>query len=347
MVGLALEGGGAKGAYQAGAYRALKESHIKIDAVTGTSVGALNAALIASHEEDLMNDLWMDASMSELLGMDAEKLETLFNEGFTLTNIKEAIPDLYKIFKNKGIDISSFRAIVRNNVDEEKLRKSHIKYGLTTLKLREFKRMNMELSQIPKGQLHDYIVASSFLPFFRMEKLIDDSYYLDGGFYNLSPVDMLIEMGCDKIFVVNINSIGHRRKIKPNSSEIVEIKSQKDLGRAMVFTRKNIEDNMLYGYYDTLRILNKIDGYYYYFEKKPDYFYKKLNKKIDKDFYGAVAAILNAKDEKECTIKAIEYVFKSYNKSDLKKYIVKDSIKEIKADNSDNIIIRYVKLLNI
>ena len=347
MVGLALEGGGAKGAYQAGAYMALKKCHIKIDAVTGTSIGALNAALIASHEENLMNDLWTDASMSELLGMDAQKLETLFKEGFSFSNIKEAFPDIYRILKNKGIDISSYRAIVRNNVDEEKLRKSNIKYGLTTFKIKEFKRMNMELTQIPKGQLHDYIVASSFLPFFRMEKLIDDHYYLDGGFYNLSPVDMLIEMGCNKIYVVNINSIGHRRKIKPNDSEIIEIKSQKDLGRAMIFTRKNIEDNMFYGYYDTLKTLNKEDGFDYYFEKKPDYYYKKLNKKIDKDFLGAVSAILNAKGEKECTIKAIEYVFKSQNKTDLKEYSVKDCIKEIKTDNSDNIIIRYVKSLNI
>ena len=44
--GLVLEGGGAKGAYQIGAWKALKEAGVRIRAVAGTSVGALNGALI-------------------------------------------------------------------------------------------------------------------------------------------------------------------------------------------------------------------------------------------------------------------------------------------------------------
>ena len=46
--GLVLEGGGAKGAYQIGAWKALKEAGVKINAVAGTSVGALNGALICA-----------------------------------------------------------------------------------------------------------------------------------------------------------------------------------------------------------------------------------------------------------------------------------------------------------
>ena len=44
--GLALEGGGAKGAYQIGAWKALREAGIRFSAVSGTSVGALNGAMI-------------------------------------------------------------------------------------------------------------------------------------------------------------------------------------------------------------------------------------------------------------------------------------------------------------
>ena len=51
MVGLALEGGGAKGSYQVGAYMGLKKCGVKVDAVAGTSIGSLNGALIASHDE--------------------------------------------------------------------------------------------------------------------------------------------------------------------------------------------------------------------------------------------------------------------------------------------------------
>ena len=43
--GLVFDGGGARGAYQIGAWRALSEAGVKISAVAGTSVGALNGAL--------------------------------------------------------------------------------------------------------------------------------------------------------------------------------------------------------------------------------------------------------------------------------------------------------------
>ena len=44
--GLILDGGGARGAYQIGAWKALVEAGVKVNAVAGTSVGALNGALI-------------------------------------------------------------------------------------------------------------------------------------------------------------------------------------------------------------------------------------------------------------------------------------------------------------
>ena len=44
--GLVLEGGGAKGAYQIGAWKALREAGVKLKGIAGTSVGALNGALI-------------------------------------------------------------------------------------------------------------------------------------------------------------------------------------------------------------------------------------------------------------------------------------------------------------
>lgn len=44
--GLVLAGGGTKGAYEVGVWKALKELNISITAIAGTSIGALNAALI-------------------------------------------------------------------------------------------------------------------------------------------------------------------------------------------------------------------------------------------------------------------------------------------------------------
>ena len=55
---LALEGGGAKGAYQIGAWKALREAGVKIDAVAGTSVGALNGALIVMGDLEKAEAIW-------------------------------------------------------------------------------------------------------------------------------------------------------------------------------------------------------------------------------------------------------------------------------------------------
>ncbi|MDE5539389.1 MAG: patatin-like phospholipase family protein, partial [Bacilli bacterium] len=68
MIGLALEGGGVRGSYQAGVYMAMYELGIKIDGVCGTSIGALNGAIIASgHGEDLPK-IWRSLSMGHVFG---------------------------------------------------------------------------------------------------------------------------------------------------------------------------------------------------------------------------------------------------------------------------------------
>ena len=65
---LVLQGGGSLGAFACGVFKALVKEHIKIDVVTGTSIGAINAAIIAGHksnqpEVDLEN-FWMELAES-------------------------------------------------------------------------------------------------------------------------------------------------------------------------------------------------------------------------------------------------------------------------------------------
>lgn len=345
MVGLALEGGGAKGAYQVGAYMALKKCHVKVNAVCGTSIGSFNGALIASHEEKKMLALWKDATMSSLLGIDDTKAMQILKGNINLDNIKWSLSELYKIFKNKGLDMSNYRAMVRNNVDENKLRKSNIKYGLTTVKLDNLEPLEVYLDDMPTGTLHDYIIASSYLPIFKKEKLVDDNYYIDGGFYNLCPTDMLERIGCTKIYTINIKGIGIRKNNPLSKAEIIEIKPNNNLGSIIIFDKKSNEDNIKYGYNDVLKVFNKLDGYRYYFKKKSDNYYKKLNKKVSVNLKNATSALLNTKDDKEMVLKALEYVLESEKYNDLKIYKVKEVTRILKNNNSDNIIYRYVKSL--
>lgn len=347
MIGLALEGGGAKGSYQAGAYMALKRCRVKIDAVAGTSIGSLNGALIASHDEAKMVSLWKDATMTELLGLDETKAHEILKSGITLNKLKVSFAEFYKVFKSKGLDMSNYRALVRNAVDENKLRKSDIIFGLTTIKLANLEPLEMYLDDIPEGKVHDYIVASSYLPVFKKEKLIDDGYYLDGGFYNLSPSDMLEKVGCDKIYVINIKGIGFRKPRIKTKAEIIEIKPKNNLGSIIFFDKSSTEENMTRGYYDTMKIMGKIDGVDYYFYKKPDWYYRRLNHRIPEKLYKATSALVRSTNEKETVIKALEYIIGKEKMPDIKKYKIKDIIKIAKSGDEENIIYKYASSLTL
>ena len=75
---IALEGGGAKGAYEAGVWKALDEAGVKYDAVAGTSVGALNGAMMAARDLDTAVKLWENVKFSQVF--DADDDQTLFQD---------------------------------------------------------------------------------------------------------------------------------------------------------------------------------------------------------------------------------------------------------------------------
>ena len=75
--GLVLEGGGAKGAYQIGAWKALKEAGIHIKGIAGTSVGALNGALIAMDDFEKAEKIWETIRYSRVMDVDDDLMEQL------------------------------------------------------------------------------------------------------------------------------------------------------------------------------------------------------------------------------------------------------------------------------
>ena len=345
MIGLSLEGGGAKGSYEAGAYLALKRCHIKIDAVVGTSIGALNAALIAQGDYKKMISLWKDVSMNELIGIDEEEAFEIINKPLSFKNVKKTFKDVYKIFKEGGLDISPYRALIRNNVDENKIRNSSMIYGLTTLKLDNLKPLELYIEDIPKNQLHDYIVASSYLPIFKKQKMIDNSYYIDGGFYNNSPIDMLEKIGCSTIYNINIKGIGFKKPHLKKKANVIEIKPKNNLGSIVVFNKESIENNMKRGYYDTLKVLEKIDGIDYYFYKKRDSFYEHITKKWNDKTFEEIKAYFKVKTRKQGLICLLEYFLEKEGMSDLTIYKVKKVIKKVKQTTKEDKLYDYIKSL--
>ena len=106
---LALEGGGAKGAYQIGAWKALREAGVKIDAVAGTSVGALNGALIVMGDLEKAEAIWENIRYSQVMDVDDETMSRLLKGDVKLDELDDVALQMLEIVKKRGFDVTPLR----------------------------------------------------------------------------------------------------------------------------------------------------------------------------------------------------------------------------------------------
>ena len=112
--GLALEGGGARGSYQVGAYKALVEADIHLKAIVGTSIGAINAAVICSGGLELLEEIWKSID-STIFEIEPQICNEIIHGN---KQIKRDIT--LDILKNRGISLNKLKDILNKYVDEEK-----------------------------------------------------------------------------------------------------------------------------------------------------------------------------------------------------------------------------------
>lgn len=265
MLGLVLEGGGAKGSYHAGAIKALYENGIAFNGVMGTSIGAVNGAIVAQGDVEKCIELWETIVPSKFVDVDDEKMLNFFHKKYD----KSTVIYLLKIFKdtilNKGFSINKTMELLKSLIDEDKLRSSECDFGLVTISITD--RMPMELfkEEIPYGMLHDYIMASAYFPAFRNE-MIDGKKYFDGGIYDNLPINPLIRKGYDEIFAVRTMSNMPRQSVIDDTVKVTYIIPSEDVGGTISVYADSIENNMKMGYFDAIRVLKNHKGKKYYFE---------------------------------------------------------------------------------
>lgn len=332
MVGIALEGGGAKGSYQVGAIIALLNNGIKPSMVAGTSIGAVNAALVVQGDIDVMVNVWLN-STTDLFGIDSNLINKYKDHKFKYTDLKKSISDIKEILNNKGIDTTKILHTLNEHINEDKIRKSKIKYGLVTVKLKGLSPLELTIDEIPKGKLSEYILASCYLPIFSFKKIIDDNYYLDGGFYNNLPITLLEKNGCNKIYTIKVGGIGFSQKKINQDTEIIEIKPKRSLGSIIIFDCDSNVRNMKTGYYDALKAVKNLDGYSYYFYEKNDFYYNRMVRKIDKDLINRLKSRFNVHSNKALVIKSVEYLMKKNEIDNLELYNIKKQIRYLKKHN--------------
>lgn len=270
MKGLVLEGGGAKGAFHAGALKALFEKGYTFDGVTGTSIGAVNGAMVAQGDFELCLELWQSASPSMLFDCDNDMFVKLINGEYDKTSITYAFKLFKKVISGGGVSITKPLKLIEKYLNEDKLRASLIDYGLITVDItNKWEPLEIFKEDVKTGELAKYILASAYFPIFKREELVGKKFF-DGGLYDNLPINPLIRKGYDEIITIRTMSNLPGQKVIDGTVKINHITPSEGLGRTFDFAPEKIAYNLEMGYYDALRFIDNLEGNKYYvkpFEK--------------------------------------------------------------------------------
>lgn len=198
MVGVALEGGGAKGAFHIGAIKALKEHGYEIQGVVGTSIGAFNAAMICQGDFERIYAFWEQVEPSHLFDIEDGYMKKLVQAEINKDTLKYLSNKTKQFIENKGVDTARLRGVLDTFIEEDKMRQSPIDFGLVTVSIPDMKPLELLKEAIPEGMMKDYIMASANYPGFKLSPL-NGKYYIDGGVHDNCPVNLLAEKGYETI----------------------------------------------------------------------------------------------------------------------------------------------------
>lgn len=273
---LVLSGGGSRGGYEIGVWQALREMGIPIHIVTGTSVGALNGAMVAQDEFELAVDLWKELETHMVFDLDENKKKKTLLDHFDFEiagmSAGEALAYAKEILTNGGAGTSGLEKIVRKFVSEEKIRRSGTILGVVTVEFPSLKPHYLFTNDIPQGKLLDYILASASCFPAVQAKEIDGVRYIDGGYADVMPVELALKQGADNIIAVHLEAAGFVRRdtvelAEEMVSKMIMIKSHWELGNFLVFDTDNSRRIIRLGYLDTLKAFGIFDGQKYTFPK--------------------------------------------------------------------------------
>lgn len=270
MYGVALEGGGTKGAYHMGALKAIYECGFDIGIIVGTSIGAFNAAVVAQGDFDKLYDVWYNGDSTIAIDFDKKELVKVNQKKMDIASVKYIYGYITKSISDGGIDTTKLRQLYEKYIDEEKLRASKVEYGLVTVSLSDKKPVYVYKEDIAKGKVVDYVLASSNLPVFKMPNLVDGKKYIDGGFYDNCPLKLLVDKKITDMFEIRTEAIGVSRKINRKNLNIYTITASKDLGGILFTDNATMRKNIAMGYFDAIRVIKGYLGKEYYVMPKED-----------------------------------------------------------------------------
>lgn len=254
---LTLAGGGGKGAYEIGVWQALREIGLEknLIAVSGSSSGALNAALISLNEFDKAKTIWSSIMPKQFLDINYDTiigpLNTLVKRTLTAglcsrDGLIEIIDKYLNLEQLAGARIPAYVSISRYSSDciDCLSEKPQVEY--------------ISLSEVSPDDARHFLLASSAMPYIYPPEIIHGNVYRDGGLADNVPIYPMTSVGADNLIVVKLEPDDKvDTSLYSKFKEVVEIIPSREIGDlfdgTLEFNNRNVMFRMLLGYYDTLR----------------------------------------------------------------------------------------------
>ena len=225
-VGLVLSGGGGKGAYEIGVWKAIKELNIDkyIKVVSGTSIGAINAALFAQDDFEEAKKMWKEVTIEKLLPINNRGL---IRKGITLT-IGSKNMNLVKKYMSKQLeqgDVSRDGAkdIIEKYINIDKLKSSQKICYVSCTEMPEFSAKYFRVNDYEEEKAKSILLATACLPMIYESEEIEGKTYLDGGLVDNTPIRPVYEEGCNIIIAVLLSKEAKIRREDFPDAKIIEI----------------------------------------------------------------------------------------------------------------------------
>jgi NTE family protein len=201
-----LGGGGVLGAVEVGMLRALLERDLVPDLVLGTSVGALNGAMVARQP-----DLGVVERLAELWAATAESRDVYGDRA--LRTVRRAVSTGTHIYSSQPL---------RTRLEEE--------FGETRIEELPV-RLEVCAASIERAAEHWFtsgpivpaILASAAVPGLLPPAEVDGEHFLDGGLVNSIPVGRAVELGATRIFVLQVGRIDRPLKAPTRPWQVARV----------------------------------------------------------------------------------------------------------------------------
>lgn len=292
-LGVVLSGGGAKGAYEAGFLKALSELNIKPDAISGTSIGALNASVFSAQKDtkivaQMLEEIWQDMAKSKALEIDKKKaflniaeVVLYFSPIAPLSRGAKIVSSIVRGGKSKdGILTTDPAENVLMKYAPVELIKNGLPFyvGVTesngnivdTLRLLGLSQSGVtdyiKVQSLNDSDIHKIILASAALPLLFDAVKINGKDYRDGCLSSLknsggnTPAKPLIEKeNCTHLIICHLDNGSYFNRHEFENINIIEIRPKFKTFSSeldpLKFSIDKIDIWMKQGYEDSIRIL--------------------------------------------------------------------------------------------